>query len=166
MGLDGVYAEHRVGLFRYLAHLSGDVELAEDVVQETFVRLADRPPPTDVPVKTWLFRIGTSLVREAMRKRNRRLRLLRRSANRVPLGNSGPLPDVALERDEIKRIVRKALAGVTHKQRTILLMREEGFSHREIAKAVGTTTGSVGTLYARALKKLSQILVEQGEIGT
>jgi DNA-directed RNA polymerase specialized sigma24 family protein len=33
-------------------------------------------------------------------------------------------------------------------------MREEGFSHREIAEAVGTTTGSVGTMFARALTKL------------
>jgi DNA-directed RNA polymerase specialized sigma24 family protein len=33
-------------------------------------------------------------------------------------------------------------------------MREEGFTHREIADAVGTTTGSVGTMFARALAKL------------
>jgi DNA-directed RNA polymerase specialized sigma24 family protein len=41
------------------------------------------------------------------------------------------------------------------KERTVLLMREEGFSHREIADAVGTTTGSVGTMIARALDKLA-----------
>jgi DNA-directed RNA polymerase specialized sigma24 family protein len=34
-------------------------------------------------------------------------------------------------------------------------MREEGFSHKEIADAVGTTTGSVGTLIARALLKFA-----------
>jgi DNA-directed RNA polymerase specialized sigma24 family protein len=34
-------------------------------------------------------------------------------------------------------------------------MREEGFSHREIAVAVGTTAGSVGTLLARALQRLA-----------
>jgi DNA-directed RNA polymerase specialized sigma24 family protein len=41
------------------------------------------------------------------------------------------------------------------KERTVLLMREEGFSHREIADAVGATTGSVGTMIARALDKLA-----------
>jgi DNA-directed RNA polymerase specialized sigma24 family protein len=41
------------------------------------------------------------------------------------------------------------------KERTVLLMREEGFSHREIADAVGTTTGSVGTMIVRALDKLA-----------
>jgi DNA-directed RNA polymerase specialized sigma24 family protein len=37
-------------------------------------------------------------------------------------------------------------------------MREEGFTHREIAEAVGTTTGSVGTLIARALDRLAERL--------
>jgi len=40
----------------------------------------------------------------------------------------------------------------------VLLMREEGFAHREIAEAVGTTTASVGTMIARALDKLARLL--------
>jgi RNA polymerase sigma-70 factor (ECF subfamily) len=51
--------------------------------------------------------------------------------------------------------VQQALAGLPERDRTLLLMREEGFSHREIAEAVGTTTGSVGTMIARALDKLA-----------
>jgi RNA polymerase sigma factor (sigma-70 family) len=61
---------------------------------------------------------------------------------------------VDLERTEARAAVRRALACLSEKERTILLMREEGFSHREIAEAVGTTTGSVGTMFARALTKL------------
>ena len=49
-----------------------------------------------------------------------------------------------------------ALAGLSGKERMALLMREEGFAQREIAEAVGTTTGSVGTLIARALDKLAE----------
>jgi DNA-directed RNA polymerase specialized sigma24 family protein len=44
-------------------------------------------------------------------------------------------------------------------------MREEGFAHREIAEAVGTTTGSVGTLIARALDRLAQQLPLDAEDG-
>jgi DNA-directed RNA polymerase specialized sigma24 family protein len=44
------------------------------------------------------------------------------------------------------------------RDRAVLLMREEGFAHREIADAVGTTTKSVGTMIARALEKLSRHL--------
>ena len=42
-------------------------------------------------------------------------------------------------------------------------MREEGFAHREIADAIGTTTGSVGTMIARALDKLAERLSLDGE---
>jgi DNA-directed RNA polymerase specialized sigma24 family protein len=54
--------------------------------------------------------------------------------------------------------VQTALAALSAKERTVLLMREEGFAHREIAQAVGTTTGSVGTMIARALDKLAERL--------
>jgi DNA-directed RNA polymerase specialized sigma24 family protein len=42
-------------------------------------------------------------------------------------------------------------------------MREEGFAHHEIADAVGTTTGSVGTMIARALNKLAGELASTSE---
>lgn len=61
----------------------------------------------------------------------------------------------ALEREEARERVRRALAALSEKERLLLLMREEGFKHREIAAAVGTTTASVGTLIARALVKLA-----------
>jgi RNA polymerase sigma-70 factor (ECF subfamily) len=54
--------------------------------------------------------------------------------------------------------VHGALQQLPERDRTILLMREEGFTHKEIAEAVGTTTGSVGTLIARALNRLAREL--------
>jgi DNA-directed RNA polymerase specialized sigma24 family protein len=61
--------------------------------------------------------------------------------------------------------VREALLTLGEKERAILLMREEGFAHREIAVAVGTTTKSVGTMIARALEKLSRRLDLDAEDG-
>ena len=54
--------------------------------------------------------------------------------------------------------MRDALSELSLRDRTVLLMREEGFTHREIAEAVGTTTKSVGTIVARALDKLAGLL--------
>jgi DNA-directed RNA polymerase specialized sigma24 family protein len=45
-------------------------------------------------------------------------------------------------------------------------MREEGFAHREIAEAVDTTTGSIGTIVARALDKLAAELRLDEELPT
>jgi DNA-directed RNA polymerase specialized sigma24 family protein len=55
------------------------------------------------------------------------------------------------------------LNALSAKEQTILLMREEGFSHQEIAEAVETTTRSVGSMIARALQKLSVELTQQRE---
>ena len=65
-------------------------------------------------------------------------------------------PQATLEADERRRAVTAALARLSDKERVAILMREEGFAHREIAEAVGTTTGSVGTLLARALERLAR----------
>jgi RNA polymerase sigma factor (sigma-70 family) len=64
-----------------------------------------------------------------------------------------PPPESRAERNAARRAVAQALDQLSEKERMALLMREEGFAHREIAEAVGTTTGSVGTLLARALRK-------------
>jgi RNA polymerase sigma factor (sigma-70 family) len=63
-----------------------------------------------------------------------------------------------VESEERRRVVSAALLALSEKERTALLMQQEGFSHREIADVVGTTTGSVGTLLARALDKLAAAL--------
>ena len=74
----------------------------------------------------------------------------------VCLGLPGALP--VLNREAVRMAVSAALATLSTKERTALLMREEGFAHREIAEALETTTGSVGTLLARALDRLASRL--------
>ncbi|HEX7051226.1 MAG TPA: sigma-70 family RNA polymerase sigma factor [Longimicrobiales bacterium] len=149
-----LFAEHHASLFRYLARLTGDPELAADAAQEAFVRLVERPPRPD-HVRAWLFTVGTNIAREWARTRGRRLRLLERNPARAPIGEPPPAPDVAAEAEHRRRLVQRALGRLSVRDRTLLLMREEGFRHREIAEAIGTTTGSIGTMIARALDKLA-----------
>jgi RNA polymerase sigma-70 factor (ECF subfamily) len=149
-----LFLEHYDGLFRYLVRLTGDSDLAADAAQEAFVRLVERPPQ-DRHVRAWLFAVATNVVRDSARARARWLTLLMGSPERAPVGDQPPLPDQELESAERRQRVRAALDRLSWKERTVLLMREEGFAHHEIAQAVGTTTGSVGTMIARALQKLS-----------
>jgi RNA polymerase sigma factor (sigma-70 family) len=124
-------------------------------VQETFVRLTEHPPRDTTGIRAWLFTVATNLARDALKIGNRRRRLL--IENGGLLRPSAPDPDAAegVEREEARERVRRALAALSERERLLLLMREEGFKHREIAEAVGTTTASVGTLIARALVKLA-----------
>lgn len=152
-----LFEEHHAELHRYLVRLTGDEDLAQDAAQEAFARLIARPPEDTHP-RAWLFTVATNLVRTWAGARSRRLALLGAAAARVPAADPWPDPGELAEAGERRDAVRRALEELTEKERTILLMREEGFSHREIAAAVRTTTGSVGTMVARALDKLARAL--------
>ncbi len=158
MELEALHAEHHDALVRYLTRYSGDSDLAQDAAQEAFIRLVERPPRDPSGVRAWLFTVATNRVRDRMRASRRHDALLEEE-------DGGTLPDRSREdpeseylRRERRRIVRAALDDLTEKERMVLLMREEGFRHREIAEAADTTTGSVGTMIARALEKLARAL--------
>jgi RNA polymerase sigma-70 factor (ECF subfamily) len=153
-----LFDEYHQPLYRYLVRFSGDADAAADALQEAFLRLVERPPRDDGFARAWLFKVATNVVLENMRARSRRVRLLAASPTRTPMGDPPPSPSDLVEAEEQRRVVAEALARLSAKERTALLMREEGFSHREIAEAVGTTTGSVGTLVARALERLADRL--------
>jgi RNA polymerase sigma factor (sigma-70 family) len=154
-------AAHRPALFRYLARYTGDPDQAEDLVQETFVRLRERPPTDRTEPRRWLFTVATNLARDAYRVARRREALLAAAGDRMPRPEPPPDPAVQAEREDLRRRLRAALAALNHRERTVLLMREEGFTHREIAEAVETTTGSVGTMIARALDKVVRALAPE-----
>jgi len=162
--LEELFARHREELFRYVARYTGDADLAEDVVQDVFVRLAEKPPRSDREIRGWLYRVATTIAIDSLRGTKRRLSLVQQRPADVPIADPAPDPAETAEREDLRRRVRAALAELNDKDRAVLLMREEGFAHREIAEAVGTTTKSVGTMIARALDKLAQRLDLDGEV--
>jgi RNA polymerase sigma-70 factor, ECF subfamily len=151
---DAIYRRLHPSLFRYLERLTGDTDVAEDIAQESFVRLLSRPDLSGEGVRLWLFTVATNLVRDRGRSTARRARLL--EAVPVEPGRF-PTPEEELERGERVRSVRAALAQLAERDVQMLLMREEGFRYAEIADAVGVAPGSVGTLVARALKRFVEV---------
>jgi RNA polymerase sigma-70 factor (ECF subfamily) len=146
---DGLFQRLYPSLFRYLHRLTGDADMAEDVAQESFVRLL-RQPLTEEEVRPWLFTVAMNLVRDGARKTERRHRLL---ATAPALVTQGRLPDEDVERSERIEAVRQVLDRLPERDRQLLLMREEGFKYEEIAAVVGVAPASVGTLIARALRR-------------
>lgn len=159
MDVEEIFRAHGEALFRYLARYCGDGELAQDAVQETFVRLQETPPADADAVRGWLFRTGTNVVRDRLRVESNRRRLLEERSHRVPGPAAPPDPGRRVERDEDLARLRRAMSELREKERRALLMREAGFKHREIAEELETTTGSVGTLIARSLTKLEEAMV-------
>lgn len=146
---DALFRKLYPSLFRYLHRMSGDTDQAEDIAQESFVRLLGREMPED-EARLWLFTVATNLFRDGTRTVKRRERLLTvRPWSPAQL----PRPDEVLERGSTVAGVRLALEKLSERDRQMLMMREEGFRYEEIAKVAGVAPGSVGTLLARAAKR-------------
>jgi RNA polymerase sigma factor (sigma-70 family) len=160
--LSELFTRHHEQLRRYLARMTGDPDLAADIAQEAFVRLLEHAPDESMAAP-WLFRVATNLARDDARTHARRRQLVQQGRAMLSHADPPPAPDRSIERSRARTAVIAAFEALTEKERTALLMREEGYAHREIAEALGTTTGTIGTLMARALRKAAARLALQEE---
>ncbi len=158
MQLGAVYDAHHEGLYRYLLRLTPDTGLAEDAVQEAFLRFVERPPRDRSNVRAWLHTVATNYVFDTLKTARRRSEILASGAGEIPVGRAPLMPDSDVESADRRRVVRAALDQLREKERVTLLMRAEGFSYREIAEAVDIPANSVGAVAVRGLRKLSRIL--------
>ncbi len=153
--VSALFTRHREDLFRYVTRYAGDADLAEDVVQETFVRLTERMPKDQLKLKGWLFTVATNLTRDALSVARRRRELERNADQELPRPAPAPDPAAMAELGDLRARMRQALNFLTHDERTVLLMYQEGFRHREIAEAVGKKTEAVGSMIVRAANKVA-----------
>ena len=150
-----VFRDRFAMLYRYLMRLSGDPALADDVAQESFVRLHRRGTmPTDPAA--WLVTVANNIVREEYRSAKRRRHLLSQWLARDEAPDRSPSSESDLLAQERRAAVRETLDRLPERDRRLLILRHEGFSYREIAEALGVATSSVGTLLARATAAMSQ----------
>jgi len=141
-------------LRRYICRLAGDPELADDFLQESYVRLLVAPPMADDHRKAYLYRTATNLVNDHWRARGRQRRwwsLLPRREEAAPLG-------VELASD-MERLFRR----LRPQERALLwLAYVEGSDHREIAAILQLKEKSVKVLLFRARRKMESILRDHG----
>ena len=144
-----LFNERFPSLFRYLHRLTGDADLAEDLAQEVFVKLYQRGSMPD-DTRGWMGAVANNLLRDNRRTAKRRLRLLSSQPPEMTAGSPSPASDEKVLSDERRDAVRAALAKLSDRDQQLLLLRHEGYSYREIARAVGVAESSVGTLLIRA----------------
>ena len=163
MDVAHLFAEHHRPLCRYLMRFTGDSDVAADAAQEAFVRaMSQKTTPTNP--RAWLYAVATNIARDEARTRARRTLILAQNPADFVMTAANLDPATELDAAERRAAVQRSLLELSEKERTALLMREEGFAQREIADALGTTIGTVGSLTARALVKLAQRLnIEERE---
>ncbi len=148
---EGLFSTHFDRVYRIVHRISGDPDLACDLVQDAFVRLYRRGSMPDVP-SAWLVTVALNLYRNASSTRRRRQRLLTVERAERAHSDAAPSPDRALLAEATQQNVRTALNDLPERERQMLLMRAEGYSYREIAVALDVHEASVGTLLARAVR--------------
>lgn len=155
--LPKAFVAHRTLLWRLCYRMTGSAADADDLVQETFARALERPPPdTERELRPWLVRVAVNLSRDHLRARKRR-------------GYEGPYlaspidtadwpsdeskhPDVRYgELESVSFAFLHALEALTPKQRAVVILCDViGYSVREAAAALGMSEANVKTTHHRA----------------
>ena len=145
---ESVFLHHWQTVYAVLFRLVGTREEAEDLAQEVFIRLYQKPLPAERShnVGGWLYRVATNLGFNALRAKRRRL--VRESLPPDPAAEPLPLDRALAEEDRLE--VRRALADLSERQQACLVLKYQGFSYAEIADSLGVNPSSVGTILARA----------------
>jgi RNA polymerase sigma-70 factor (ECF subfamily) len=151
------YAVTAKPLWRYVQKVAGDADLADDIVQEAYVRYLARVGDIEpAGRKAYLFRIAANLMTDHFRRSKRRRTLMRESA--VPAMNEEGLPT-----KELQGKVHRVLGRLSLRERSLLWMAHaEGFRHREIAETLGLKEASVRVLLFRARRKVARLLKAVG----
>ena len=149
-----VFRERYRELYGLGYRLLGDHGEAEDVVQETFLRLDGHPvlERPDEEVAAWLRRVCLNIAYNRLRGQRRataRLDRAGRAQRADDEADPGATPLLEVLRAEQQRAVRQALAALPERQRACLLLRHAGYSYAEIAATLELAVGSVGVLLAR-----------------
>ncbi len=160
-------------LINYIHRFINDYHRAEDLSQETFLRVfksASRYKPT-ASFKSWLYTIATNLCRNEIRNRSRRntcsFEELVKEGEDVYhteiMRDTRYLPDVLLEKKEQRQIIRKTLEQLPDNQRIALtLVTYQDLRYEEVAEILGCSVGAVKALIHRARQKMKKLLIKAG----
>lgn len=158
----GLYETHFERVARYIAVRIGDVQEAEDLASEVFVkavRAADSYKEMGPPMEAWIFKIAHNIVVDHLRKKGRRPR-------RVPLEEASSMPaksdpDEHVEREQEIAQLQRVIQQLGGRQQQVLALRfGAGMTSEQVGKVIGKTTGAVRVMQSEAIKQLRKLLAE------
>lgn len=155
-----LFQQFRAPVFRFLIRKTRSADNAEDLTQETFLRLLrhlQQQRPLDNP-KAWLFTVANNLVVNEHRS-ERNLKdideIMWEQIEQNRAGTDAGPEHLALERERLDRL-HTAVLNLTPLQRQCLHLRAEGFRYREVAELLNISTSTVVDAVRRATVKLAR----------
>jgi RNA polymerase sigma-70 factor (ECF subfamily) len=157
---DALFGRWAAPLLRYLERMLRDSAVAEELVQEVFLRVhgaRERYQP-QARFSTWLYRIATNLaLNELRRPRRREPHSSLDEPGRPALPGEGPAAEDALDARRLSARVERELAQLPERQRAALcLSAVEGLSYAQVAEALEVSESAVKALVHRARTTLAE----------
>jgi RNA polymerase sigma-70 factor, ECF subfamily len=157
--LDSLVGRYQQRVFALAYRILHDWHSAEDITQETFIRLHNFAPryKPDAKLITFLYPIVLNLCRDLQRKSGRTTQC------EIPLdlAANSDSPASAVIRSENAKTVAQAVSGLPERQKTALLLhRFDGLSYSEVAQIMNISTSATESLLVRAYASLRQSLAK------
>lgn len=151
------YATHSGSVRRYLTAVTRDPTAAEDLTQDTFLKLTVEVRAGRVPdeIGAWLHRVGHNLAMS----RGRRLSVADRHLGELARPQPATSPEVAAIRDEEHRAAVVALSDLPFVHQRAMILASYGVDGPEIARSIGRSQGATRTLLCRARAHLRTTLL-------
>ena len=162
--LDRLIEQYQHRLLRYLIYLSANRELAEDLFQETWIRVLERGHQYDGKheFSTWLYAVARNLTIDYLRKKSplsldgiNHARM--EDEDRAPLESVDTRPmawEVVHQREQAERIGAALISIPAEYRETVVLRYQEGLALDEIATVTGAPLGTVKSRLYRGLNLL------------
>jgi len=146
---------HAQDVMNVVYRMCGEMQIAEDAAQETFIQAWLRLPayhPT-ASFQSWLYRIAINAAIDLLRKEKR---ILPHAVEELDLADAQPGPEAQLASYERSQLVQEAVLALPEASRAVLVLREyQELTYQEIAEALDIPVGTVMSRlnYARKLLK-------------
>jgi RNA polymerase sigma-70 factor (ECF subfamily) len=161
--LDRLIEQYQHRLLRYLLHLTGNPAMAEDLFQETWVRVLERGSQYDGrhEFSTWLFAVARHLfIDSTRRKHHASLDGMLDDDRPIEIPDAGQPNafDLSVRRELSERVAHSLTHLVAEYREALVLRFQEGMSLQEIAVVTGAPLGTVKSRIYRGLNALQPYL--------
>ena len=166
--MDRLIEQYQHRLLRYLVYLAGNRELAEDLFQETWIRVLERGHQYDGKheFSTWLYAVARNLTIDYLRKKSPvSLDGLMEDEEQAPLEPADTRPmawEVVQQHEHAERISAALLSIPAEYRETVVLRFQEGLALDEIATVTGAPLGTVKSRLYRGLNLMMSRLKGAG----
>jgi RNA polymerase sigma-70 factor, ECF subfamily len=159
------FEAYHAELYSFLRRSTRDERAAEDLLQETFLRLTREVDAGRTPehLRGWLYRVASNLAVSRGRRYTTAFAWMNQHG-RESIGGAVDSPEVHVLARERRSGLDAVLATLPAEARTALLLSADGFTGEEIAAAIGRSHGATRTLLSRARVRVRHALEQAGDV--